>query len=232
MFRKIVSIGVVLTVLITSLVLVGSSVSAGVCIQVTVNFYPTRQTTMFGKVTAEYSVDGTVIGTEVYENLQGLGVIPGGTNVVIGRFRVLLDIDDADRFDVILIRELTISGGGVFSADAAPCGGLELYDGRLNPTDAAALAIIYPTSAGGYDIFAIDPATSRGELVIRATRRQVNAALAEATAPGGVNTLIDSFGDITLWALNSGECQLNSLYEDGSLNELIFQCAADEPAAG
>jgi hypothetical protein len=223
MLRKLVNIGIILTMLAASLVLVGGSVSAGTCIEVRVVLITTRQTTVGGKLIAEYSVDGDVIGTVDFGDMTSLGIVPASITRLIGTFRVLLD-GDADTFEVSLNRP-NIVGGGHFSAETELCGGAELQDGRLNFSDAAALAVIYPTESEGYLIYTIDPVTSRGEPVLRVTRRQVNAALDDATAPGGAHTLIGSYNDITLWALNSGECQMNSLYADGSLSEFIFRCA-------
>jgi hypothetical protein len=230
MSRKFVSLAVLLILLAASLAL-ASGVSAGTCVRVTVRFLAHNATTLSGTLTATYSVDGNEIGSVEYDDLDDLGLIAGGSNIVIGRF-IVRDVDRS-RLDVSLGQsDVTISGSGIFSAQTGSCGGVELFDGRLNPYDAATLAIIYANgSTQGYDIFAVNPTTSRGTLVIRATRAQVNAALADATASGGVNTLIAARGDISLWALTSGECQMNSFYADGSLSEFIFDCAltASEP---
>jgi hypothetical protein len=228
MSRKFVSLVVVMTLLVASLVLVGGSVSAAGCVRVTVRFLAHGPTTLSGTLTARYSVDDNEIGSVEYDDLDNLGVIAAGSNIIIGRF-IIRDVDQ-DRLDVSLGQsDVTISGSGIFSARTGSCGGAELFDGRLNPYDAATLAIIYANgNTQGYDIFAVNPTTSRGTLVIRATRTQVNAALADATASGGVNTLIAARGDISLWALTSGECQMNSFYADGSLSEFIFDCAPAE----
>jgi hypothetical protein len=64
----------------------------------------------------------------------------------------------------------------------------------------------------------------RLRLLSRATRAEVDAALAEAST--GANTLIAQAGDISLWALMSDECQTNSFYADGKVNEFVFGCKA------
>jgi hypothetical protein len=230
MFHKFASLGVVLAVFVASLALVGARVSAAGCIRVTVRFLAHGPTTLSGTLTATYSVDDNEIGSVEYDDLDDLGIIGAGSNIIIGSF-IVQDVERED-FEVSLGRgDVTVSGSGIFFARTGSCGGVELFDGRLNPHDAAALAIIYANSnTQGYDIFAVNPTTSRGDLVIRATRAQVNAALADATASGGVNTLIAARGDISLWALTSGECQMNSFYADGSLSEFIFNCALAEAA--
>jgi hypothetical protein len=187
-----------------------------------VRFVATRDSTIGGRLTVRWYIDGEQIGSRVYDDLGSRGIIPGGTSIVIGTITVQ-DVEEDD-LAVGLGRSVIIAGGGLFTASVDPCEN-SLHDGRLNPYDAGALAIIYANSAQGYDIFAINPVTSEGEMVLRVTRAQVNDARDAALAPGGANTLIDSYNDITLWALNSGECQMNALNGDGSLYEFIFTCA-------
>jgi hypothetical protein len=231
MSRKLVVITIIFTVLAASLALGSSSVSAGDCVRVTVRFLAHGPTTLSGTLRAHYFVDDNEIGSVEYDDLDDLGVIGAGSNIIIGRF-IVRDVDPDD-LDVNLGQsDVTVNGSGIFFARTGSCGGAELFDGRLNPYDAAALAIIYSNgNTQGYDIFRVNPATSHGDLVIRATRAQVNAALADATAPGGANTLIAARGDISLWALTSGQCQMNSFYANGSLSEFIFDCVLAEAEA-
>jgi hypothetical protein len=68
-------------------------------------------------------------------------------------------------------------------------------------------------------VYGVNPGTGEGKLVIRATHDAVNAALNQAS------------GAISLWALTSGECQMNSFNLDRSLDKFVFDCAADTPAS-
>jgi hypothetical protein len=221
MLRKFVGISLILSLLVSSLVLVSSNVSAAGCSRITVRFEATRDTTLGGRLTVRWYLDGEQLGSKVFDDIASLGTIPLGTSVVIGTITVQ-DVDEDD-LAVGLGRSTIVVGGGTFTATVDDC--TSLQDGRLNAYDAGALAIIYTNSGQGYDIYTIDPVTSDGDLVLQITRAEVNAARDAALAPGGANTLIDSYNDITLWALNSGECQMNALNGDGSLYEFIFNCA-------
>lgn len=124
--------------------------------------------------------------------------------------------------------ELDIDGDGRFRIERTDCTeSVPGDDGRLNRDDPASLAVVYANSrTGGFDVYLVNAAAGGGELVIRAARAEIDAARAAATAPGGLNTLIQDGGAASLWALTSGECQRNAFYPDGKPDVFIFDCAA------
>lgn len=112
-----------------------------------------------------------------------------------------------------------------FDVDVEGCNGPGVIsDGRLNEASLGATAVIYENDQGGYDIFRINAVTGGGTRVIRVARLAVLDALAAATAPDGVNTLIAEDAEISLWALSSNECQMNWFEGGGKLNEFVFAC--------
>ena len=122
--------------------------------------------------------------------------------------------------------ELDIDGDGEFDIDRTDCSTpLPSDDGRLNLDDPASLAVVY-ANKGGFDVYLVNATTGGGDLVIRAPKADVDAARAAAIASGGVNTLIQASGPVSLWALTSGECQRNAFYLDGKPDVFIFPCGA------
>jgi hypothetical protein len=97
-------------------------------------------------------------------------------------------------------------------------------DGRINRFDQQMLAAMYPDANGGYDIWAIDPATSEGSFDYNVSRAQVDAALAAADSSAQAQ-LIASGTSSTLYALGNGECQLNSPNAGGEMQSFVFACA-------
>lgn len=89
----------------------------------------------------------------------------------------------------------------------------DIGDGRLNPHCGAPVAI-YP---GSYDIYAIDPATSNGDLVLRLGDEEIEAAGVPTAAPIVLDTVSNPFSGwpITVYRLTTGELQLNTYYADG-----------------
>jgi len=96
------------------------------------------------------------------------------------------------------------------AAEGVPC---NIGDGRLNPHCGAPVAI-YP---GSYDIYAIDPATSEGDLVLHLSDEEIEAAGVPTTAPIVLDTVSNPFSGqpITVYRLTTGELQLNTYYADG-----------------
>jgi hypothetical protein len=122
--------------------------------------------------------------------------------------------------------ELDIDGDGDFDIDRTDCSSpLPSDDGRLNLDDPASLAVVY-ANKGGFDVYLVNAATGGGDLVIRASKADVDAARAAATVSGAVNTLIQANGPVSLWALTSGECQRNAFYLDGKPDVFIFPCGS------
>lgn len=120
------------------------------------------------------------------------------------------------------------AGGGSMSVAAPSCPNLQ--DGRINNDpwlDCGAPVAIY---AGSVDIYSIDPATSRGHLVLRLTDDDLTAA-AELSA----NTLLAQAANpftgqpISVYRLTTGELQVNTFYADGKPYTVAWP--ADRPAA-
>jgi hypothetical protein len=105
-----------------------------------------------------------------------------------------------------------------------PCGPV-----RLNANDVAAPAALFlPVEADGdMHVYAINPETSEGYLLFIVTPEQIASASAEAVSTN-VNVLIKEAANIALYALSSGECQINSFYPDGKPYVFIFPCPTGE----
>jgi hypothetical protein len=94
-------------------------------------------------------------------------------------------------------------------------------DGRLNRFEQQMLAAIYSDGNGGYDVWAIDPATSEGRFDYNVTDAQVEAAI-EAARSSGQAQLIASGQTSSLYALPNGDCQLNSTNAGGEVQSFVF----------
>jgi hypothetical protein len=152
-------------------------------------------------------------------------IVNAGRTFRIGAFNII----DVESFRTFLNDdELDIDGDGDFVTERTDCSvPLPSDDGRLNLNDPASLAVVYANSkTGGFDVYVVNAATGTGDLVIRALKADVEAARAAAITPGGVNTLIQASGLVSLWALTSGECQRNAFYPDGKPDVFIFSCGA------
>lgn len=194
------------------------------CVRVHVMFEASEATVLDGKLSVgwEQTGGGAYGFVDFWLDEEA---VSGGDSFRIGAFNVT----GVDSFRTFLNdNQLNIDGDGEFSVDRTDCSGdLPSDDGRLNLNDAASLAIVYANSkTGGYDVYLVDAASGGGDLVIRATRDDIDAALAAATAPGGTNTLIQAGQTASLWALTSGECQRNAFYPDGKPDVFIFACTA------
>lgn len=193
------------------------------CTRVHITFRASEKTTLSGKLGVRYE-DAQTVGFVDF-HIEEI-TIRAGHEESIGAFNVL----DMDSFKVFFNEdEVTIDGAGDFRISKTDCSDtLPTNDGRLNLDDPASLAVIYANAkTKGYDVYLIDPATGSGHLVIRANRAMVDDARAAATAPGGANTRIAGDAGVSLWALTSGECQLNAFYADGKPDVFIFACSAD-----
>lgn len=114
-------------------------------------------------------------------------------------------------------------GGSVRAVDNSLCFGIN--DGRLNHDDMAALAAVYRASSGdGFEVWSIDPQTSKGTLLFTVSQADVNAVLEKAVS-NSQNQTINSAGGIILYALSSNECQLNYTSQDGQPRAFTFACA-------
>ena len=109
-----------------------------------------------------------------------------------------------------------------------PC--LHLQDGRINndpALDCAAPVAIY---AGSLDVYSVDPQTGRGHLTLRLSDEEIAAASAPAS-----NTLLAQAANpftghaISVYALTTGEIQLNTFYADGKPYTVVWP--ADRPDA-
>lgn len=105
-----------------------------------------------------------------------------------------------------------------------PCQGA--LDGRINNVpelDCAPPVAIYD-EGDYYAAYGIDPATGKGELVVRVMKSDIGETPAENTLLAeGVNVFTGQ--PMTMWHLSSGELQVNATYGDGK--EYIFTFDAD-----
>lgn len=117
------------------------------------------------------------------------------------------------------------SSGTEDSGNVNGGGGPGIIDGRLladAPGAEGALAAIFPATAG-FDVYAIDPATGQGTFAFRIIRAQVFAAQLEAFE-SGEPVVINEGSGVTVYALPSGECLLQTSFPDGKTFDLIFAC--------
>ena len=117
----------------------------------------------------------------------------------------------------------TFGGGNARVVDLSLCAGA-IRDGRVNASDLAALAAVYPTSEG-FEVWAINPQNGQGSFVFTVSRQQINEArlLSESADE---NQLVASNEDETIFVylLASGECQLNYFSRDGQMRDFRFNC--------
>jgi predicted RecA/RadA family phage recombinase len=71
--------------------------------------------------------------------------------------------------------------------------------------------------------YAINATTAQGYLAFTTTFEEMRAASQEAVS-SGAHVLIREQFNVALYALSSGECQVNGFYSDGNLYEFIFPC--------
>jgi hypothetical protein len=110
--------------------------------------------------------------------------------------------------------------GSTGAVAGPPCFGL--LDGRINndqSKDCAAPVAVYCTS-DGFDVYAIDPDTSRGWLAVHLSQEAIDAA-------GTPATIIEDNG-VIVSRLSDGEFQVNAWWADGKPYTIAW---ADCPAA-
>jgi hypothetical protein len=112
----------------------------------------------------------------------------------------------------------------------------ELCDGgasslaSLNSDNAAAPTALYifPEADNLLHIYAIDPVTATGVFAYSVTALEIEQMSFRAVETGQ-NLLIAEGMNISLYALSSGECQVNGYFADGKLYEYIFPCPVATP---
>ncbi|GAB4315819.1 MAG: hypothetical protein Kow00117_07690 [Phototrophicales bacterium] len=85
-----------------------------------------------------------------------------------------------------------------------------ILDNRVNNSpiyDCAAPVAVY-CDGDNIDVYRINPFTSQGTLLFRATQSEI-----DAVGIPSVNTIIDNAEDVTLYRLTSGEFQINAFYQ-------------------
>jgi hypothetical protein len=195
-----------------------------VCYRIVVSFDAEEDSVISGQVGIHYR-DGE--RSELVNVPFGTLNIAEDTRVNVAEAKVT----DMRGFRVSLNTDGTIvSGEGRYRTRIIECDTLYINDGRLNIDQLGMLAVIYYNAqTRGYDVYGVNPGTGQGDLAIRVNRATVDQALNRATTPGGANTLIQNVGGVSLWALTSNECQLNSFNVDGTLDEFVFACAVQTP---
>lgn len=97
-------------------------------------------------------------------------------------------------------------------------------DGRINRFDQQMLAVIYADGNGGYDVWAVDPASSNGTFDYNVSRAEVDAGLSAAGASWQV---IGSGSTSSFYAAADGQCVLTSPNAGGEMQTFVFACAAE-----
>jgi hypothetical protein len=116
--------------------------------------------------------------------------------------------------------------GGAAAAPSGPTNPGILLVGRINPGDIMASAAVGCTAAGGVAVHDVNPVTTNGTFAFHATPQEIISAIQSAVTTGQ-NTLINqSLLGNTLWALTSGELQVNGFdIGEGILYEFTFPTA-------
>ena len=214
-------IGLLVVVLFGAFPTLAESVEPGsVCYKIVVEFEAEEDSVITGPIGIYYFDDEREVTLQI---ALGTISIPEDESRKVAEVKVT-DMRDF-RVSLNTVGSI-VSGEGKYHRHVVGCSVFYINDGRLNIDDLGTLAVIYKNSeTGGYDLYAVNPETGEGRMVIRTTRDAVGQALRRATTPGGSNTLIQASGAISLWALTSNQCQMNSFNLDGSLDEFVFECA-------
>jgi hypothetical protein len=192
------------------------------CYRVEIRFTADESTELNGKVSTFYenALENGFVDFELDPLFDDDEKLSAGETVNIGSYEI-----NGPRPSVS-INDSAVDSNGDFEARVVGCDAPQdplIADGRLNADDLAAPAVIYATNSG-YTVYAINPVTGNGRLVLSVTTAQVTQALSEATTTG-TNANIATVDGISLWALSSNECQMNAFAANGSLYEFIFACA-------
>ena len=115
---------------------------------------------------------------------------------------------------LILLGVLLVLLLGAFAAQAC--------DGDRYIHSPAALGNVFGTEYG-IAVWRYYPEHEQAFFSFAVTYEEIELAheLVEAT---GENILLAHEGDITMWVLTSGECQVNSPHVDGHVDENVFGC--------
>ncbi len=103
---------------------------------------------------------------------------------------------------------------------------LGIMDGRLNRRDLGATSFVFPTK-DGFNVVEFDRTSQRGLIEFSVTKAEIAAALETAKQTGQNQKIGSKSGALygsTLYALTSGECQLNANQPDGKPYTFIFDC--------
>ncbi len=103
---------------------------------------------------------------------------------------------------------------------------LGIMDGRLNRRDLGAVSFIFP-SKDGLNVVEFDRTAQHGLIEFAVTKADIAAALETAKQTGQNKQIGNKSGALygsKLYALTSGECQLNAHQPDGKLYTFIFKC--------
>lgn len=84
-------------------------------------------------------------------------------------------------------------------------------DGRINDADDCGAPVAIYCTGDAIDIYAINPATAEGSLVIRASYSEIESI----GVPKDANITLLRSGNIILARLTTGEFQVNAVYADG-----------------
>jgi hypothetical protein len=91
------------------------------------------------------------------------------------------------------------------------------------PGGAAFLSALYLTDTHVV-VYDINPSSGQGVLAISITYADIATFLQQAARTGTVTLIANGFHS-QLFALPTGQCQLNSIYPDGKPNGFTFDCA-------
>lgn len=116
---------------------------------------------------------------------------------------------------------------GTLATDCAVPGAAPGDDERLNPAPGA--PVVVWCRPDGVDAYTVDRLTSEGVFAFTASPAAVAQGLATARATN-TNTAIQSGGGATLYALSSGELQVNAFLPTGEIYAFIFEAAACQQA--
>ncbi len=130
----------------------------------------------------------------------------GTYRIIIWGWATVHPYYDNERVHIIVER--------TFWEEEVTAGFCDLGDERLNPHCGAPVAIY---AGGSYDVYAINTASSKGELVLHLSDEAIEEAGVPAAGAIVLGTVSNPFSGypITVYRLATGELQLNTYYWDG-----------------
>jgi hypothetical protein len=167
----------------------------------------------------------TVSSTEPLDDLtvayipNSLGILAGGSGLYTRSVSWTVPSNQSAN---LYVGWFNNPNGAFISVACSGASGIHFGDGRMNAYDAGETFALYCVK-GAINVYAIDPISSKGSLVLTVTSTELAAVPPNPT----VNTVIKSGGGATLYRLAGGKLQVNRNEPTGKVYSFIFSdCTA------